>query len=221
MGRVDDAADPPRDQCDQDSPSVGLVAEPQVSAPATTSSSPGKTAATSPTLPQIYYADLTSGIYPADSAAYLGDTGSAGDLDRPPGSRRVLAVGRAQRRVLARRPLLDVEPGADERDRRPLRDFAAGRASDMTTPSVALYNDVPAADDNDGLVATGNGAAWLTADPMPAGAKSPSQARSAAASHVLTSSMLPNGYTNRALRARGRARRRAATTPSSVCTATR
>jgi hypothetical protein len=77
-------------------------------------------------------------------------------------------------------------------------DFAGG-GPDMTTPSVSLYNDVPAGDENDGLVATGAGAAWLHSGPYPNGREEPFAAKADAAAAMLTTAMIPNGYTNRVL----------------------
>jgi hypothetical protein len=199
MGRVDYSADPPTEiECNQDSPSVGLVAEPQASPAGDHLVVAWEDGRDFTDVPQIYYADLTSGIYPADSATYLWDTGS------PVDPTDILARGEYSPSVGPKGVFwLDDRysmwsPGQMTATDVRFSDFAGG-GPDMTTPSVSLYDDGPAADDNDGLVATGNGAAWLHNGPYANGREEPFAAKVGGSAALLTSSMLPNGYTSRAL----------------------
>ena len=199
MGRVDYSTDPATQiECNQGSSSVGLVAEPQSGVAGDHLVVAWEDGRDLSDLPQIYYADLTSGVYPADSATYLWDTGNAVDPTD------VLARGEYSPAVGPKGVFwLDDRysiwsPGQMLATDVRFSNFAAG-GPDMTTPSVSLYSDVPAADDNDGLVATANGAAWLHNGPYPNGREEPFAAKVGGSAALLTTSMLPNGYTSRAL----------------------
>ncbi len=199
MGKVDYSADPPvQIECNQSSPSLGLVAEPQSGVAGDHLVVAWEDFRDLSEVPQTYYADLTSGIYAADSTTYLWDTGMAVDLTD------VLARGEYSPAVGPRGVFwLDDRysiwsPGQMMATDVRFSNFASG-GPDTTTPSVSLYSDVPAVDDNDGLVATANGAAWLHNGPYPNGREEPLAAKVSGSAALLTTTMLPNGYTSRAL----------------------
>ena len=144
-------------------------------------------------VPQVYYADLTVGLYPADSTTDLWATGTAVDYtDLLARGEYSPAVGAKGVFWLDDRYSIWTNQGEMLATDVRFSDFASG-GPDMTVPSVALYNDVPSTDDNRGLIAAGAGAAWLHTGPYRNGAAEPFAAKVGGAAALLTTATIPQG----------------------------
>jgi hypothetical protein len=203
MGRYDYPAegDPIQVECDQSSPRVGLVNEPDSGVPGKHIVVAWEDGRDFGVVPEVYYADLTSGTSTFDSSTDLWATGTAVDLTD------VLARGQHEPEVgpkgvfwLDDRYSYWTNSGEMMATDVRFSDFASG-GPDPTTPSVSLYNDVPSNDDNAGLVASAGGAAWLHSGPYANGQEEPFAAKVGSGAALLTTTMLPSGYTTRALNA--------------------
>ncbi len=199
MGRYDsnDLGDPIPVECDQSFPAIGLVNEPGAA---------NKHLIVAwedyrdfGIVPQIYYADLSGGVFAADSNTVLWDTGMAIDMtDVAARGERGPEVGPKGVFWLDDRYTFWTNWGEMFGTDVRFSDFTSG-GPDGAMPSVALYDDTSSSNDNAGLITTGTGAAWLHSGPYPDGRAEPFAAKVAGKAALLTSATIPNGYRDRTL----------------------